>query len=176
MPLIEEIAEHSLTSAQEDKIADLLARCFSTDFGGRSFFRTRHSWRHLVRQDGRLVAHMAVQMRAVRLGGQITTIAGIAEVATAPEARGQGHAASLLQAAIARARRTVASHVLLYGTAGLYAAAGFRSVANPTTYLDMPGAVTGAVRRADAQHLMVLELTEMPWNGLAELDLLGPLF
>jgi predicted N-acetyltransferase YhbS len=176
MRVIEEVSEQSLTFGQDEEIAGLLARCFSTEFGGRSFFLARHSWRHLVRQDGRLVAHMAIQMRAVRLAGRIVTVAGIADVATAPEARGQGHAGALLQAAIARARGTLAAHVLLYGTAGLYSAAGFRKVHNATTFLDMPGAVTASVRHAPAQHLMVLDLTESLWDDTAELDLLGPMF
>ncbi|MES2548617.1 MAG: GNAT family N-acetyltransferase, partial [Pseudomonadota bacterium] len=86
-----------LTNSDEAAIATLLARCFTTDFGGRSYFQTRHTWRHVIRNDG-IAAHLAVQLRAVRLGDEIVTIAGIADVATNPDHRGQGHAASLLQA------------------------------------------------------------------------------
>ncbi len=176
MLTVEEISEHSLTSDDDRRIAALLARCFTTDFGGRSHFLIRHSWRHVVQDNREIIAHMAVQLRVVRLGVRAVTIAGIADVATDPRARGQGLAAALLQAAIARARATMAAHVLLYGTAGLYAAAGFRPAENPTTFLDMPGAVTSAVRRAPAKHLMVLDLGADPWDGTAELDLLGPMF
>ncbi len=120
---------------------------------------------------------MAVQLRVVRLGMRAVTIAGIADVATDPRARGRGLAAALLQAAIARARATL-WRPMCFSTAlaGLYAAAGFRPAANPTTFLDMPGAVTSAVRRAPAKHLMVLDLGTDPWDGTAELDLLGPMF
>jgi predicted N-acetyltransferase YhbS len=176
MLTVEEISEHSLIPEDDRRIADLLARSFSTDFGGRSHFLIRHSWRHVIRGTERILAHMAVQLRVVRLDGRLVTIAAIADVATDPQVRGQGLAAALLQAAILRARSTLADHVLLYGTARLYAAAGFRPAANPTTFLDMPGAVTLAVRRAPAQHLMVLDLGPTPWNGTAELDLLGPMF
>ena len=79
----ETIPEHLLTNADEAEIADLLARCFTTDFGGRSFFQTRHTWRHVIRQD-RMVAHLAVQLRAVRLGEDILTIAGIAALLAWP--------------------------------------------------------------------------------------------
>lgn len=176
MSLIEMVCEQSLTHAAEAEIAALLARCFATDFGGRSFFLTRHHWRHLVRRDGRIVAHLAVQLRAVRRGGRLTTIAGIADVATDPSVRGQGLAAALLQAAIRQSRAAPVDHILLYGTARLYAGAGFRPAANPTTFVDMPGAATAAVCRSPARHLMVLDLTDVAWDGTAELDLLGPMF
>lgn len=171
------IPEHLLTNADESAIARLLARCFSTDFGGRSFFQTRHSWRHVLRHDDAIVAHLAVQLRAVRLGDDLVTIAGIADVATDPDYRGQGHAAALLQAAIAAARQSPADFVLLFGTAKLYPAAGFRPIANPLTYVDLTGARTGALNDAKVEeHLQVLALTDRTWDGTKPLDLLGGLF
>lgn len=171
------IPEHLLTNADETAIARLLARCFSTDFGGRSFFQTRHSWRHVIWRDDAIVAHLAVQLRAVRLGDDLVTIAGIADVATDPDHRGQGYAAALLQAAIAVARTSPADFVLLFGTARLYPAAGFRPIANPMTYLDLTDARTGQLRGAETnEHLQVLALTDRTWDGTKPLDLLGGLF
>lgn len=171
------IPEHLLTNDDSQAVAHLLARCFSTDFGGRSFFQTRQSWRHVVRLDGQIVAHLAVQLRAVRLGEDLLTIAGIADVATDPDHRGQGYAARLLQAAIAAARQSPAQHVLLFGTAKLYAAAGFRPTANPLTYLDLTGARTGAPHRDEVNpHLQVLDLGSNDWDESLPLDLLGGLF
>lgn len=174
--MIETIPEHLLTNADEAEIAHLLARCFSTDFGGRSYFQTRHSWRHVIR-DGSIIAHLAVQLRAVRLGDELITIAGIADVATDPDRRGQGHAAKLLQAALDTARRSVARHVLLFGTAKLYPAAGFCRIANPLTYLDLTGARTGPLHRdRPEKHLQALDLKDSPWDDRKPLDLLGGLF
>jgi predicted N-acetyltransferase YhbS len=171
------IPEHLLTNADDREIAGLLARCFRTDFGGRSYFQTRHTWRHVVRRDGALVAHLAVQLRAVRLGDDLLTIAGIADVATDPDHRDKGHAAGLLQAAIATARQSPADFVLLFGTAKLYPAAGFRPIANPLTYLDLTGARTGVLHEAEVEeHLQVLALTDRIWDGSKPLDLLGGLF
>ncbi|HLQ17860.1 MAG TPA: GNAT family N-acetyltransferase [Tabrizicola sp.] len=171
------IPEHLLTNADEAQIAQLLARCFTTDFGGRSFFQTRHTWRHVLRQDDRIVAHLAVQLRAVRLGDGLVTIAGIADVATDPDHRGKGHAATLLQSALATARRSPASHVLLFGTAQLYPAAGFQPIRNPLTYIDLTNARTSALYRDKPEdHLQVLDLSTTPWDGTKPLDLLGGLF
>lgn len=171
------IPEHLLTNADDAAIAQLLARCFRTDFGGRSYFQTRHSWRHVVRHDDAIVAHLAVQLRAVRLGDDLVTIAGIADVATDPNHRGQGHAAGLLQAAIAAATTSPADFVLLFGTARLYAAAGFRAIANPLTYLELTGARTRDLHRVEAsEHLQVLALKGRTWDPNKPLDLLGGLF
>lgn len=173
----ETIPEHLLTNADDTAIANLLARCFKTDFGGRSFFQTRHSWRHLIRHDGQIVAHLAVQLRAVRLGDDLLTIAGIADVATDPDHRGQGHAATLLQAAITTARQSPASHVLLFGTAKLYPAAGFRPIQNPLTYIDLTGARSGQLyRERPEDHLQVLDLATTDWDETKPFDLLGGLF
>lgn len=173
---VDTIPEHLLTNSDEAAIAALLARCFTTDFGGRSFFQTRHSWRHVIRQGG-ITAHLAVQLRAVRLGEELVTIAGIADVATDPDHRGQGHAATLLQAAIAAARLSPAQHVLLFGTAKLYPAAGFRPISNPLTYLDLTGARSGDLHRDRPERdLQVLDMTPENWNDTKPLDLLGGLF
>lgn len=174
---VETIPEHLLTNTDEAAIAALLARCFTTDFGGRSFFQTRHTWRHVRRHDGQVIAHLAVQLRAVRLGEDLTTIAGIADVATDPDHRGQGHAATLLQTAISTAQQSPARHVLLFGTAQLYPAAGFRPIQNPMTYIDLMNARSGALHRdRPEEHLQVLDLSGMPWDESKPLDLLGGLF
>lgn len=173
---VETIPEHLLTNDDEAAIAALLGRCFRTDFGGRSFFQTRHTWRHVLRNEA-VTAHLAVQLRVVRLGDELRTIAGIADVATDPAHRGKGYAATLLQAALATARRSPASHVLLFGTARLYPAAGFRPVGNPLTYLDLTGARTGTLcQTATADHLQVLDIGSEPWDETRPLDLLGGLF
>ncbi|MFE3836632.1 GNAT family N-acetyltransferase [Pseudogemmobacter sonorensis] len=172
---MERIAEADLPEADEAGISALLARCFE-GFGGRSHYLIRHDWRHVIREEGGIIAHLAVQLRAMRLGGRLITVAGIADVATDPDHRGKGHAAKLLRDAIAQAGQARAEFVLLFGTARIYAAAGFRPVANPIIWVAMPGAVTGEIRRAPAEALMVLPLQGTAWDEAAELDLLGPLF
>lgn len=174
--LAEVIPEWALTAPDEGQIAGLLARCFATDFGGRSFFQQRHHLRIVTRHKGQIIGHMGLMLRAVRLGGVLTDVVGLADVATDPDHRGKGIAAALLQAAIAEAKRSPATHFLLFGTAGLYAGVGFRKAANTITYLDMTGARTRNVHREPARELMVLPLRDQPWDETAALDLLGTLF
>lgn len=174
--LAEVIPEWALTAPDEGQIAILLARCFPTDFGGRSFFQQRHHLRIVTRHQSQIIGHMGLMLRAVRVDGVLTDVVGLADVATDPDHRGRGIAAALLQAAIAEAKRSPAAHFLLFGTAGLYTGAGFRKAANMITYIDMTGARTRNVHREPARELMVLPLRDQPWDDSAALDLLGTLF
>ena len=174
--LIERIAEWALSPQDDHEIADLLARCFETDFGGRSYFHQRHHLRLVTRDRGRIVGHMALMLRSVRLGEARFEVACLGEVATDPAHRGKGIAATLLQAALTEARASPARHFLLFGAAQLYAAAGFGRVTNPLTYLDIVGGSSRAINREPADSLMVLPLRGEPWDETANLDVLGPLF
>ena len=173
---IERIPEWALSPEDEAQIAHLLARAFSTDFGGRSYHQQRHHLRLIHRAQGRIIGHIALLFRAVRLGDALIDVAGLAEVCTHPDHRGQGIAQALLQAAIAEAAASHASHLLLFGNANLYSGNGFQCQTNLLTYLDLHGAVTGTVRTEAAEQLMVRPLRDQPWRAADPLDLLGTLF
>ena len=160
--LIEKIPEWHLSPQDHTEIASLLARCFTTDFGGRSFFTQPHDLRLIYRQ-GPIIAHIALLLRSVQLGDRLVTIAGLAEVATEPAHRGQGLAATLVQAAIAEARTSPAEYLLLFGTAKLYTAAGFRNIPNQ-------------IAQVSDTSLMMLPVKDQPWPDTASLDLKGPCF
>lgn len=173
---VDRIADWGLSAADEAQIADLLGRCFATDFGGRSFFQQRPHLRLVTRAEDRIVGHMALHFRAVRLGGRLTRVAGLADVATDPALRGHGIAGALLQEVIRDARLSNAEFLLLFGTARLYAGAGFEPVANPMTWVDLTGARQGPVCQGRAEALMVLPLRGRDWDAEAQLDLLGCMF
>lgn len=170
------IPEWQLVLADDRQIAALLRICFETDFGGRSFFMQRPLVRLVARDAGRIVGHMALTLRAMRLGDHLIDVAGLCDVATDPDQRGKGIAAALLQTAIDQARQSPAAYFLLLGNARLYTAAGFQKAGNKVTYIDMQGARTRAVKTEIALQLMVLSLKGETWDQTAPLDMLGPLF
>ena len=172
---IERIPEWNLSANDDAEIASLLARCFSTNFGGRSFFLQRHHLRLVVR-DGPIVGHMALVLRAVELGSQMVSVAGLADVATDPGQRGKGIASGLLQAAIAEAKASPAAFLLLFGVAKLYPAAGFLKVANKVAHIATKGPRTARVISNGDNNLMMLELGKQRWLEGALLDLRGPVF
>jgi len=174
--LIERIPEWHLNAADDAAIAGLLAVCFPTDFGGRSFFVQRHHLRLVVRDEGAIIGHMALTLRAVQLGGRLTTVAGLAEVATHPAHRGRGIAAALLQAAIRESRASPAEHLLLFGAAGIYQAAGFRTVFNKLAHVASKGSRVARLITTGEDHLMVLQTGDRPWPEDELVDLRGPMF
>lgn len=173
---IERIEEMRLTPADEAHIAHLLGRAFDTDFGGRSYFKQRHHLRLIWREEGRVLGHMALTMRDIRLGDALVPIVGLAEVSTDPEHRGRGIAGALMQAAIHEARASIAAFLVLFGDQALYAAAGFVSQPNRLRSVGMEDARTGRIHTSGPEGLMVLPLTGQSWDPAADVDLLGTLF
>jgi len=171
----ERIEELRLTAPDEAAIAALLGRCFGTDFGGRSCFMQRHHVRLVLRDPG-IVGHIGLTFRHIRQGDRLIPILGVADVATDPDRRGQGIAARLLQVVIAEGHAGPADFILLFGTAGLYAGAGFRPVTNHLRAVDMTDAITRSIIKAPSDSLMVLPLRQQQWDESAPLDMLGHLF
>ena len=173
---IQRIPEWQLTPALETEIATLLTLAFGEAFGGRSYYQQRHHIRFIARENGTLLGHMALCFRDVRLGDDLIPICGLAEVATAPDARGKGIATALLEDAIAASRTTPATFLVLFGSRPIYAGHGFQKHRNRVTYLDLENACTGQVEAKPDDGLMVLALSEKPWDPTAALDLLGHKF
>jgi len=173
---IERLNEYDLTPDVETQIADLLAQSFTTDFGGRSYFQQRHHVRFIARDGDAIMGHMALCYRDIRRDGVLVPIWGLAEVATAPQARGKGVATDLLDAAIAFVRTTPAAFLVLFGNRPIYAGNGFEKHRNTLVSISFEGAETGKVSTAENAGLMVLSLTDQQWDGAALIDLLGHKF
>ena len=172
----EAIPEIELGPADEAMIADLLMRAFGPDFDGRSYYKQRPHLRLVIRDEGRIVGHMALVMRDIRLGERLCPIAGLAEVATDPERRGAGIASALLQEAIGRARASLAEFLVLFGDRPIYAGHGFVMANNRLTYPVLDDVRTHRVTRRVDPGLMVLPLREAAWDFAAPVDLVGHLF
>lgn len=169
-------AEWALQPDTEAEIAALLRGAFDTDFGGRSYFMQRPHQRYTAHREGQLIGHLSVTYRAIRVGARLCTVAGVCDVATSHAARGQGVAGHLLKRALHDAASSPAEFALLFGDAGLYAAAGFYPARNALTYVDMTGAHTGQMVTSADDGLMIYPLRGVTWDQSAPIDLLGPLF
>ncbi|MDB5665401.1 GNAT family N-acetyltransferase [Cypionkella sp.] len=174
--MIEQIPEWALTRADEMQIADLLTRCFDTDFDNKSYYRQRPHLRLIHRLNGQIIGHIGLLLRTVRMAGKLTDIAGLAEVCTHPDHRGQQIASRLLQAAIKLADSTPSEYLVLFGKASLYAGHGFIRHPNALTYLNISSGRTQEIATEPAETLMVLPLRGQVWTTTAPLDMLGPLF
>lgn len=174
---IERHEETQLSAATDLEIADFLGSVFGTETADMSLGRQRHHLRLLMRDEAdRLVAHLALCIRGIRLGAAPADIVGLAEVCTAPDRRGEGIATKVLRAAIAEARSSPAPFILLFGTAPLYAAHGFRNVGNPLRFLGPGPAAMTEICEERAHDLMVHETGGRAWPETATVDLLGRRF
>ena len=174
--MIERVPEWQLTTADDRGIGDLLDRAFREDFGGRSYYKQRHHLRLLHREDERILAHMGLAYRTIRLGDQLVDICGLADVATAPETRGRGLASGLLAEAIAFARESPADFFVLFGDRPMYAGHGFRPAPNRMRFVAIHEFRLIDVREDFDDGLMVLPVGDLDWDDAAPVDLLGPMF
>ena len=177
---IETRDELYLTPHEDAEIAVLLAAAFGQEgddgFDGRSYYKQRHHLRVLGRIEGKLVGHIALCFRAIRIGDELVPIIGLAEVATLPDLGGQGIASRLLKQSIAVSRQTQARFMLLFGDHPVYAKHGFDSVTNTLRYTVIENGRSEEVVSAPTRYLRTLPLTDRPWDDLADVDLLGHLF
>src|SRR4051812_2221026 len=99
----------ALTEHEHAALADLRTEI---DFGTPPYVWTppeQRPWRFLVWEGERLVTHVGVMERTIRVGGQPLHVGGIYAVMTRPADRGKGHASAALQRAAAFMRDELAS-------------------------------------------------------------------
>jgi len=173
---IERIAETRLTATDDRAIGQLLDHAFGIDFQGRSYFQNRHHVRFIVRDGASIIGHIALSLRAIRMGDTLVQVAGLAEVATARARRGKGIASALLQAAIGEAKESVAEFLVLFGDAPLYAGAGFTTKPNRIRTVAMREVRTGQQEDKQDSNLMVMQLKDTCWDDDAHIDLVGVSF
>lgn len=174
--IVERIEEIRLSRRDDAQVGTLLDLCFDTDFSGRSFYQQRPHVRFISRDCETIVGNVSVFYRDIRMGDELVVIAGLGDVATHPDARGQGIASKLLEAAISEAKQSLAAFFILFGDRPLYGAAGFVQKENDVRYVNFQGARTGKITEEAADFLMVLPLADRLWNESILIDLVGQSF
>lgn len=114
--------------ALEAELRALLSLCFGKDFRDKRYHHELPAHRWLVRDEGALVAHLAVHDKTFEHAGETLPFLGVAEVCVAPSHRGRG-----LVKAMLREAETMFSTVpfaILLGDKGVYGSSGYRSVQN----------------------------------------------
>lgn len=173
---VERIEEMRLTAQDEAQIGDLLDAAFGTDFGGRSYYQQRHHVRLVVRDAGVIIGHMAISLRAIRMGDALVQVAGLAEVASDPGHRGKGIASTLMEAAIDEVRQSLAAFFVLFGNQPLYVRAGFVEKHNVLRYSSLIDVRTGDVINGAKDGVMVMQMTDLVWDDDVIVDLVGHAF
>lgn len=139
--------ETELTDADHDALSELLCAAFARnaeEFLGRSWpksYARKEARIWLADDAGRPVAHLAVGRRLVGLAGRDVLIAGVGDVAVAPDLHGHGLGAALMRELDSRLRTAYAADFGFVQcgeeVAGFYRGTGWTQVANLVRYIDV---------------------------------------
>lgn len=116
----------SITPQDHDELIALLNLCFREDGGSMLDDYPRHVGLcnqdniRVIKENGRIVSHIATSVRPVVMGGIPTRVAGVGAVATHPEARGKGYASMLMEDTIMRSEEQGADIMLISNDLNLY--------------------------------------------------------
>lgn len=174
---IQRLEEHQIDAGLHQQIGALLGQCFPDYPAGRSFFNQLSSFRYLVWDDGRLVAHMGVDHRIINNEGQLLRIFGIADLCVLQSYQHQKLATGLLEQLEKLARKAAVDFLVLVAKDhALYRANGFQVVDNTCCWLMIHQNTTlGIAQRRLEKSLLVKRLGQKEWKR-GPVDFLGPVF
>lgn len=145
-PPISELADADVSESLDREIRGLLTSCFNGPedgvFAERRFWKEPPAHRWIMRNaGGDLIAHLAAHDKSLAViegeeAGRELLIAGIAEVAVHPAARGMGHAKELLTVAHSSLERKQFHFAALFGRPEVYRSSGYRLAENLVRYYD----------------------------------------
>ncbi len=163
-PPVTQLRDEEVSDSLDRELRELLSLCFTKPgdevFRHRRYFKEPPTYRWIMRNaGGDLIAHAAAHEKVIIVGGReqgsgengggpgesepragVTCeeirVAGIAEVAVHPAARGMGHVKELLGVAHPALERMGFAFALLFGRRKIYSSSGYRIAWNPVRYYD----------------------------------------
>lgn len=101
------VQEQDISHALDKKIKESLCLCFPDDQGTFSVTRAWHnsvpSWSLYSEENNRIISHIGVVDRNIRIGDKVIRVAGMQNVFVLPEFRGQGLCGVLMKEAMDKA-------------------------------------------------------------------------
>jgi len=176
LPQIEYVLDREVSAVLDEQLRALLSMCFTGSHNERFKWQRyyneipQHRW--LIREPGRVIAHIAVHEKRIGTAAGEFPICGIAEVAVHPEFRRRGLAKQLLVPAHAAFAREGVPFSFLFGNTTVYGSSGYTPVKNAVRHFDF-ACHEWLVRPLGAA--MVKELGTTAWPE-GEIDLRGPVF
>ncbi len=122
------LPDTQVDDALDLELRDLLSVCFGDAFREKRYHYELPAHRWLVRDEGKLVAHLAIHEKTFEHEGEHTLFLGVAEVCVAPSHRGRG----LVRAMLREAERAFPAtpFAILLGDKGVYGSSGYAAVHN----------------------------------------------
>jgi predicted N-acetyltransferase YhbS len=175
-PRLEFVAESAIGPELDAAMRELLLVCFPQD--AECYNHTRHwhgsasEFSLIHRRGARVLGNASVVIRTVLCAGRPATVAGVQNLAVAPELRKSGLSRRLMTEAMAEAVRRGLRWGLLFCVPGLgrfYASLGWRKLAVPVRMSDGRGGTEPIPAKNIA---MALELSDEPFPA-GDIDLQG---
>jgi len=133
--VIRRVWEPELGGDLEDQLRSLLQRCFP-GYPPRAYFKLPPHFRYVVTVDGVVIAQMGVELRLVRVGGEVARTFGIVDLCVDESERSHGLASRLLRELTKIANGSGIDFVLLFADDDrLYVQKGWVHVANRCSWV-----------------------------------------
>jgi GNAT superfamily N-acetyltransferase len=173
---ISRVAEAEIPADLTHQLQALLQMCFP-GYPGRSYFKLPPHFRYLAMAGGELAGQAGVELRVIRVGGNVLRTFGVVDLCVRDSERSRGLAGRLLAEVTQFARSCGMDFVILFADDDrLYTRNGWARAANPCSWLRIHDhAMLGLATAEDTGALMVKKIGQHAWPE-GEVDLLGHLF
>lgn len=168
--------EFDISSQVHQQITKLHNIC-SDYHHSRSYFKQLPHFRYLAFADDKLVAHMGVDHRVIRVGDSIFSIFGVIDLFVRPSDRRQGIASHLLNLLTELAQsKSIDFLFLVSGNDRFYLKNGFKAVSQECSWLGIEEHQNcGILTETIEKNFMVKQTGDKSWID-APIDLLGYMF
>ncbi len=169
--------EFIITAQEHSEINALLHASFGDYSKDRSYYKQLPTFRYLVRTEGKLIGHMAVEHRNINIAETVARIFGVADLCVDQHFQSKNIASNLLKKLeILGRQHQIDFLVLIAHNHEVYEKNGFKLVNNTCRWLMINSHQTlGVGHRRIEECLMIKPISNLVWKpGLV--DFLGHIF
>ena len=174
---IQRIEEYKINNIYHIQILELLKMCFSSYPSNQSLYKQFPSFRFLAFEEKKLVAHLAIIHRLIKIGGENAIIFGVSDLCVHPDFQNKKIASTFLDKLESLGKKHQINFITLIAQdQNLYKKNGFQKVNNNCRWLIINETQSlGVVQRNLDGALMIKALTKKRW-GAGIVDFQGCLF
>ena len=174
---IQRIEEFKINRKRHTEISELLKLCFSSYPSDRSFYKQFPSFRYLVFDEKKIIAHLAIIHRMIKVGEENYIIFGVSDLCVHPDFQHKKIASVLLQELETLGKKHNIDFITLIAQEkGFYKKNGFKVYNNDCRWLIINELQSlGLAQRNLDNALMIKPLSEKKWKK-ETVDFMGCLF
>ncbi|MFK7773831.1 MAG: GNAT family N-acetyltransferase [Saprospiraceae bacterium] len=174
---IQRIEEFKINKKQHAGISELLKLCFSSYPANQSFYKQFPSFRFLVFEEKKLIAHLAIIHRLIKIGEESLVIFGVSDLCVHPDFQQKKIASVLLEELETLGKKHKIDFITLIAQEQkFYKKNGFQVANNNCRWLIINGTQSlGLAQRSLDNALMIKPLAKKKWED-GMVDFQGCLF